>query len=96
MAIVPSRQIDRFVMDLKFLDFEQPIAELEAKIDELRFIGYASQEQERGADQEHFFETRPMGNRADCAPSAAPVYRRLSQPDRAGFSGITWRPHVRG
>ncbi len=39
MAIVPSRQIDRFVMDLKFLDFEQPIAELEAKIDELRFIG---------------------------------------------------------
>ncbi len=26
-------------MDLKFLDFEQPIAELEAKIDELRFIG---------------------------------------------------------
>ncbi len=26
-------------MDLKFLDFEQPIAELEAKIDELRFVG---------------------------------------------------------
>ncbi len=26
-------------MDLKFLDFEQPIAELEAKIDELRFLG---------------------------------------------------------
>ena len=26
-------------MDLKFLDFEQPIAELEAKIDELRYIG---------------------------------------------------------
>ncbi|MCH8071390.1 MAG: acetyl-CoA carboxylase carboxyltransferase subunit alpha [Proteobacteria bacterium] len=26
-------------MDLKFLDFEQPIAELEAKIDELKFIG---------------------------------------------------------
>lgn len=26
-------------MDLKFLDFEQPIAELEAKIEELRFIG---------------------------------------------------------
>jgi len=25
-------------MDLKFLDFEQPIAELEAKIDELRFV----------------------------------------------------------
>lgn len=26
-------------MDMKFLDFEQPIAELEAKIDELRFVG---------------------------------------------------------
>jgi acetyl-CoA carboxylase carboxyl transferase subunit alpha len=26
-------------MDLKFLDFEQPIAELDAKIDELRFVG---------------------------------------------------------
>ncbi len=26
-------------MDVKFLDFEQPIAELEAKIDELRFVG---------------------------------------------------------
>ena len=26
-------------MDLTFLDFEQPIAELEAKIDELRFVG---------------------------------------------------------
>jgi acetyl-CoA carboxylase carboxyl transferase subunit alpha len=26
-------------MDLNFLDFERPIAELEAKIDELRFVG---------------------------------------------------------
>ena len=25
-------------MDLKFLEFEQPIAELEAKIEELRFV----------------------------------------------------------
>ena len=25
-------------MDLKFLEFEQPIAELEAKIDELRYV----------------------------------------------------------
>ncbi len=30
-------------MDLKFLEFEQPIAELEAKIDELRFVGDDSQ-----------------------------------------------------
>lgn len=30
-------------MDLNFLDFEQPIAELEAKIDELRFVGDDSQ-----------------------------------------------------
>ena len=26
-------------MDMKFLDFEQPIAELEAKIEELRYVG---------------------------------------------------------
>jgi len=30
-------------MDLKFLDFEQPIAELEAKIEELRFVGEDSE-----------------------------------------------------
>ncbi len=30
---------DPITMDLKFLDFEQPIAELEAKIDELRYVG---------------------------------------------------------
>lgn len=30
---------DGLCVDLKFLDFEQPIAELEAKIDELRFVG---------------------------------------------------------
>ncbi|NOX67716.1 MAG: acetyl-CoA carboxylase carboxyltransferase subunit alpha [Gammaproteobacteria bacterium] len=30
-------------MDLQFLDFEQPIAELEAKIDELRFVGNDSE-----------------------------------------------------
>jgi acetyl-CoA carboxylase carboxyl transferase subunit alpha len=30
-------------MDQKFLDFEQPIAELEAKIDELRFVGNDSE-----------------------------------------------------
>jgi len=30
-------------MDLNFLEFEQPIAELEAKIDELRFVGDDSQ-----------------------------------------------------
>ena len=34
-----SRGPDRKAMDLKFLDFEQPIAELEAKIDELRYVG---------------------------------------------------------
>jgi len=30
-------------MDMKFLDFEQPIAELEAKIEELRFVGVDSE-----------------------------------------------------
>ncbi len=27
-------------MDLNFIDFEQPIAELEAKIEELRLVGH--------------------------------------------------------
>ena len=36
---VAARQVQQGVMVLKFLDFEQPIAELEAKIDELRFVG---------------------------------------------------------
>ena len=31
-------------MDLNFLDFEQPIAELEAKIDELQYLGEGSTE----------------------------------------------------
>ena len=30
-------------MNLNFLDFEQPIAELEAKIEELRFVGSDSE-----------------------------------------------------
>ena len=30
-------------MNLNFLDFEQPIAELEAKIDELRLVGHDSE-----------------------------------------------------
>jgi len=30
-------------MDMKFLDFEQPIAELEAKIEELRYVGHDSE-----------------------------------------------------
>lgn len=30
-------------MNLEFLDFEQPIAELEAKIEELRYVGYDSE-----------------------------------------------------
>jgi len=36
---VAARQVQQGVIALKFLDFEQPIAELEAKIDELRFVG---------------------------------------------------------
>jgi len=32
-------KVELVSMDLKFLEFEQPIAELEAKIDELRYVG---------------------------------------------------------
>ena len=34
-----GRSCNVAAMDMKFLDFEQPIAELEAKIDELRYVG---------------------------------------------------------
>ena len=69
-------------MDLKFLEFEQPIAELEAKIDELRYVGDDSeiniseevarlQGQERVADQEHFLEAECLADRPGGAPSDA-------------------------
>lgn len=39
-VFVPLPRIyEESTMDLQFLEFEQPIAELEAKIDELRFVG---------------------------------------------------------
>src|SRR6185436_12510750 len=39
-----ARRLRRLVaMDLKFLEFEQPIAELEARIDALKFVGEDSE-----------------------------------------------------
>ena len=60
-------------MDLNFLDFEQPIAELEAKIDELRYLGDDAEiniveeinklpRQEPGADEEHLREPDARGS----------------------------------
>ena len=46
-------------MDLKFLDFEQPIAELEAKIDELRYASRKHKGANKKANERystnHFF-----------------------------------------
>ena len=38
-AAIKGRTINKISMNPNFLEFEQPIAELEAKIEELRFVG---------------------------------------------------------
>ena len=94
-------------MDLKFLEFEQPIAELEAKIEELRFVGDDSeinineevarlQCQERVADQEHLRQTESVADCAGRPASDAAVHAGLPRNDLARLSGIAWRSHVRG
>jgi len=63
-------------MDLKFLDFEQPIAELEAKIEELRYVG----------DDSEINLALASGPRS--AARIAALYTGLSGYDRAGLPGV--------
>ena len=75
-------------MKQTFLDFEQPIAELQAKIDELRFVHEDSavdisdeiarlHEEEPAADQGHLRQALVVADRAGRAPPAAAVHARL-------------------
>ena len=75
-------------MAMNFLEFEQPIAELEAKIEELQIPRHRCQRQylrgdqapadeEPGADHQHLFQSFALANHAVGAPSAAALYARL-------------------
>ena len=75
-------------MKTVFLDFEQPIAELEGKIEELRYVHEDSavdiseeiqrlSEEEPGADQGDLRQAHPLAGGAGRAPSAASLHARL-------------------
>ena len=75
-------------MKTTFLDFEQPIAELEAKIDELRFVQDDSavdiseeitrlQKKSQALTKEIYVEADAVADRAGRAASAAPVHAGL-------------------
>ena len=75
-------------MALNFLEFEQPIAELEAKIEELKFLGSDAsiniaeevkrlQAKSRALTIEHFRQSLPVADHAARASSAAPLHARL-------------------
>ncbi len=79
-------------MAMSFLEFEQPIAELEAKIEELKFLGDRCERQYfRGnqaltvekprIDDEHFCELEPLADYSTRAPPAATLYARLRRDD---------------
>ena len=75
-------------MKTTFLDFEQPIAELEAKIEELRFVQDDSavdiseeiarlQKKSQALTKEIYAKLNAVADRPGGAPSAAAVYARL-------------------
>ena len=77
-------------MKQTFLDFEQPIAELEAKIDELRYVHEDSavdisdeigrlQKKSQQLTKEIYGKLTAVADRAGRAPPAAPVHARLHQ-----------------
>ena len=79
-------------MAVAFLDFEQPIAELEAKIEELRHVTSDSevnikeeisrlQAKSRAADDQHLRQPHALADHAARAPSAAPLYAGLRRRD---------------
>ena len=89
-----------------FLEFEQPIAELEAKIEELRYVQNESavdiseeidrlEQEEPAAHQGHLLQPDAVAGDADRAPSAAAVHARLRQRDLHRLPGAARRPRVR-
>ena len=79
-------------MAMNFLEFEQPIAELEAKIEELKFIGCDAsvniteeikrlQSKSRALTTSIFANLDAVADHRTRAPSAAPIYARLCLHD---------------
>jgi len=78
------------VSKITFLSFEQSIAELDSKIEELRFVQDdsavdISEEIDRlaqkkpAADQRHLRQAHALAGVADCASSAAALHHGLRQ-----------------
>ncbi len=89
-----------------FLDFEQPIAELESKIDELRYVQTESavdisdeigrlSSQEPAAHARHLFQPHALAGDADRAPPAAALHAGLRQRDLHRVPGTARRPPLR-
>ena len=92
-------------MKQTFLDFEQPIAELQAKIDELRFVHDDSavdisdeiarlHEEEPAAHEGDLRQAHRVADRAGRAPSAAAVHARLHQRHVHRLPRAARRPHA--
>jgi acetyl-CoA carboxylase carboxyl transferase subunit alpha len=86
-----------------FLDFEQPIAELETKIEELRFVQNESavdiseeiepaRQEEPAAHQGHLQQPDALAGDADRAPPAAALHAGLRQRDVHRLPGTARRP----
>ncbi|MBN2887041.1 MAG: acetyl-CoA carboxylase carboxyltransferase subunit alpha [Chromatiaceae bacterium] len=72
-------------MDLNFLDFEQPIAELEAKIEELRLVGH---------DNELNFHEEIERLRAKCATLTESIFSSLTPWQISQLSRHPQRPYL--
>ena len=92
-------------MAVRFLDFEQPIAELEAKIEELKHVTSDSavniqdeiarlQAQEPAADHEHLRQPHALADHAARAPSAAALHARLRHAHLHRLPRAARRSHV--
>ena len=88
-------------MNLNYLDFEQPIAELESKIEELRMVtseeGININEEIRRLKQKSheltkkiFFAPDRLANGQTCPPPTAALYAGLHQHAVHGFLRAAW------
>ena len=92
-------------MAMNFLEFEQPIAELEAKIEELKFLSSDAsvniseevkrlQQKSRALDHQHIFESLAVADHAAGASSAATLHARLRVDDFHRLAGVARRSYV--
>ena len=93
-------------MAVSFLDFEQPIAELEAKIEELRHVTSDSevniqdeidrlQAKSRQLTQEHLRQPHALADHAARPPSASSLHARLRERHLQRVPRAARRSHVR-